>query len=72
MHKDDNKGKEFQNQINLEKQIEEQLSNSHTNDKSQTRFFKESTLKVYNTDDKLSIINETNVNYENESIFQPK
>ena len=52
--------------------MEEQLLNSQTNDKSQTRLFKESTMKVYNADDKLSTINEMNVNYENDSIFQPK
>ena len=46
--------------------------NSQTNDKSQTRLFKESIMKVYNADDKLSTINEMNVNYENDSIFQPK
>ena len=52
--------------------MEEQLLNSQSNDKSQTRLFKESTMKVYNADDKLSTINEMYVNYENDIIFQPK
>ena len=52
--------------------MEEQLLNSQSNDKSQTRLFKESTMRVYNADDKLSTINEMNVNYENDIIFQPK
>ena len=59
-------------QINFEKLLEEQLLNSQSNERSESRLYKESVMKVYNIDDKLSTINEMNVNYENDSIFQPK
>ena len=72
MQRDDIKAQDIQNQINFEKLLEEQLLNSQSNERSESRLYKESVMKVYNIDDKLSTINEMNVNYENDSIFQPK